>query len=108
MKKKLWTVKEVSEYLNVKRSTLYSWVRNGIIPTRKLGISLRFDPTEVMEIVEASRVIPANVLTLRTKSTKNLDIDAIVNKAIEGTNGSRYTPSKRKTRPRSGSQGRRS
>jgi excisionase family DNA binding protein len=102
MKQKLWTVEEVSEFLNVKRSTLYSWVRNGIIPAHKFGASLRFDPIEIDKVVEASRVTPVNIPTLRKKSSKTQDIDRVINKVIDDVTGRRYTTAKRETSPSQG------
>ena len=107
MKQKHWTIGDVSEYLNVKRSTLYSWVRNGTIPAYKIGGALLFKPHEIMAVVEASRVIPCNVRSLKQKNTKTQDIDAIVNKAIAEHQPKGYNPSKRKTSPKLGSHGRR-
>jgi len=107
MKRRLWTIDDVSEYLNVKRSTLYSWVRNGTIPAHKIGGALRFDPIDIEGVVEASKVTPTSIRTLRKKPSENQDIDAIVKKAIEEGKGQVYNTSKRKTMPSSGSQVRR-
>jgi excisionase family DNA binding protein len=104
---KLITIKELSKLLSVKTSTLYAWVHNGTIPAYKIGGALRFDPVEIEEVVVASKVLPPDVRTLGKKATKTQDIDTIVKKAIEGVKSPGYNPSKRETRPRSGSQGRR-
>lgn len=107
MKRRLWTIDDVSEYLNVKKATLYSWVRNGTIPAYKIGGALRFNPIDIERIVEDSKVTPTSIDTLRKKSPKNQDIDSIVKKAIEEGKGHVYNTSKRKTMPSSGSQVRR-
>ena len=49
----LLTVKQVSELLNVKPSTVYAWVSMDYIPTIRLGVGkekplVRFDQTEVL------------------------------------------------------------
>ncbi|MDP2735778.1 MAG: helix-turn-helix domain-containing protein, partial [bacterium] len=42
----LVTIKELSDFLKVKPSTLYSWVHGGTIPFVKLNGLLRFDMDE--------------------------------------------------------------
>lgn len=37
----------LSERLEIKRSTLYAWAEQGMIPHLKLGRLLRFDPDEI-------------------------------------------------------------
>ena len=43
----LVTIKDVSAYLTVKESTLYSWVHNGSIPFHRLNGLIRFDMEEI-------------------------------------------------------------
>jgi excisionase family DNA binding protein len=44
----LWTVKDVSEYLQVPAQTLYSWRAQGYgPPARKMGKHLRYRPEDV-------------------------------------------------------------
>lgn len=98
---KLATIKEVSEFLKVKESTLYSWVRKGAIPSYKLGGLLRFDIEEITEWIKNSKSIPCNV-TVPGRKSKNLDIDNIVKKAIDSVTSKSYNPSKRETSPSQG------
>ena len=51
----LVTIKDLSAYLTVKESTLYSWVHNGTIPFHKLNGLIRFDLEEIKSWVEASK-----------------------------------------------------
>ena len=51
----LVTIKDLSAYLTVKESTLYSWVHNGTIPFHKLNGLIRFDLDEIKSWVEASK-----------------------------------------------------
>ena len=44
---KLLSVKEISEMLNVKPSTLYQWAELGQIPCIKLNGALRFDMEDI-------------------------------------------------------------
>ncbi len=93
---KLVSIKEISEFLKVKQSTLYSWVHNGTMPSFKLNGLLRFDLEEIIEWVKNSKAVPFNV-TIPSGKSRNLDIDNIVKKAIEGVKGKGYNPSKRET-----------
>ena len=45
--KKLLTVEELAEFLNVKRSWIYDKVYQGQLPHYKLGALLRFDAEEI-------------------------------------------------------------
>ena len=49
---RLVTVKEVSEILNVKPSTLYQWAELGQIPCIKLNGALRFDMSDINGWIE--------------------------------------------------------
>lgn len=93
---KLATIKEVSEFLNVKKTTLYSWVHSGSIPFYKLNGLVRFNMDEITEWVKSSRPIPPKV-NISLKRTDNLDVDSIVKRAVESVRGKSYNPSKRET-----------
>lgn len=92
----LVTIKELSEFLKVKPSTLYFWVHNGTIPFIKLNGLLRFDMDEIQEWVKDSKAVPPKVPKSLKKSS-SLDIDAIVKRAVESTRGRRYNPGQRET-----------
>lgn len=49
------TVKAVSEWLEVKPSTVYLWAEQGTIPHLKLGRLLRFDSEELAAWLHAHR-----------------------------------------------------
>ncbi|MEO7861414.1 MAG: helix-turn-helix domain-containing protein [Nitrospirales bacterium] len=51
----LMTVKEVSQWLQVKPSTLYVWAEQGMIPHLKLGRLLRFEHDEIDMWLQAHR-----------------------------------------------------
>jgi excisionase family DNA binding protein len=55
---KLLTVKEVSEILKAKPSTIYLWAEQGIIPCYKLNGLLRFDETEVIQWIKSCKNNP--------------------------------------------------
>jgi len=43
----LWTVKEVAKYLRMSSSWVYKMAEAGLLPVRRIGSSLRFDPEEI-------------------------------------------------------------
>jgi excisionase family DNA binding protein len=52
---KLIGIKEVSEILNVKPSTVYQWAELGQMPSIKLNGSLRFDVEDVMHWIKSCK-----------------------------------------------------
>ena len=96
----LITIKELSDFLKVKPSTLYSWVHSGTIPFIKLNGLLRFDMDEIMEWVKSSK-ITRQKMDIPLKKATNLDIDSIVKRAVASTRKGSYNPSKRETSPES-------
>jgi len=43
----LLTIRQLADYLNIKRSTLYAWVEQGIIPHYKMNRLIRFKKEEI-------------------------------------------------------------
>jgi excisionase family DNA binding protein len=72
----LLNVREVSEWLQVKRSTIYLWTEQGMIPHLKLGRLLRFDPDEIEAWLQAHRqeATPEPTLPKRRHGTDNVDV----------------------------------
>ncbi len=71
----LLNVTEVSEWLRVKRSTLYLWAEQGMIPHVKLGRLLRFDRGEIEAWLQNHRVegIPEPTSHRRRHGTDSVD-----------------------------------
>jgi excisionase family DNA binding protein len=44
---KLWTAKQVADYLNVSRSWVYQHAENGTLPRLQIGALVRFDPAAI-------------------------------------------------------------
>ncbi|MEI6153490.1 MAG: helix-turn-helix domain-containing protein [Deltaproteobacteria bacterium] len=95
MEKGFLTVDEVSQYLNIKRSTLYAQVSE--IPHYKLGNLLRFKKEEIdgwMETKKVGGAIQLQVKKARRGSEQSIDSKnraiSIVQKAIDDVNGKRY------------------
>lgn len=53
--KRLFTPKEVAEYLAVSPKTIYKWSFQGRVPYLKLGKTLRFDLKEIDEWLKGHR-----------------------------------------------------
>lgn len=49
-------IKELSEYLDIKANTLYSWVSMRKIPYIKMGRLVRFDLKEIDKWIDKKRV----------------------------------------------------
>ena len=92
----LVTIKEISIYLKVKESTLYSWVHNGIMPFYKLNGLLRFDMAEIEAWVRKSKPSPSRP-TMDFQRAQSEGITGLVKRAIEEVKGKEYNPSKRET-----------
>ena len=99
---RLVTIKEVSRFLSVKESTLYSWVNKGSIPAHKINGLIRFDMDEIEEWVKRSRQESHKATPHAIKVSNNQDIDNIIKKAIDSVTSNRYNPSNGKPGPRQG------
>jgi excisionase family DNA binding protein len=71
----LLNVRKVSEWLQVKPSTIYLWAEQGMIPHLKLGRLLRFDPDEIEAWLQAHRqeVTPEPTPPRRRHGIDNVD-----------------------------------
>ena len=56
--KNILTIKELSEIISIKPSTLYSWSMQKKIPFIKIGKKVLFDLAEVMVWIESHKKIP--------------------------------------------------
>ncbi len=86
------TVKELSQFLRVKESTLYSWVHYGMIPFHKLNGLIRFDMEEIETWVKKSHKEP-QTQKLHIAKKQPLNIDSIVNNAVDSVKGKGYNSS---------------
>ncbi len=89
---RLVTIREVSERLMVKPSTLYSWVRRGVIPFHRLNGLVRFDLDEIEAWIKSSE---STVSTISIEARKPADpgIEQVIRQAIDGSRGEAYNPS---------------
>lgn len=86
----LVTIKDLSAYLTVKESTLYSWVHNGTIPFNRLNGLIRFDMEEIDSWVKASRPSSTDSIGSLKKTTGPQEIERIVRKSIDSAKGIGY------------------
>jgi excisionase family DNA binding protein len=96
--KEFLTIGELSEYLNLKRSNLYTMVENGELPHYRIGRLIRFKKDEVNQWMEAHRREGINVDKKARGISKAInrpvvDITSIVKKSIAEVKGLKYTPS---------------
>lgn len=61
---RLWTVREVADYLGMSQSWVYRQVEANAIPHAKLGTALRFHPERVREFARSGAVSSTNVIAL--------------------------------------------
>ncbi|GAB61804.1 MAG: DNA-binding protein [Candidatus Jettenia sp.] len=89
---RLLKIQEIAEFLNVKESTLYSWAKNGLLPSYKLNGLWRFDIEEIEKWIIQSKALPDTSRKTLKKATKahSNDIDRIVKNAIDDATGKGY------------------
>jgi excisionase family DNA binding protein len=103
VKKSLWSVDDVCQYLNIKKSTVYALAQSGSIPFYRLGRLIRFKPDDVQAWIEGRRSdnVDEDKTAKRMLKTieKPMDVDSFVKKSIAEVKRNRYTSSHRETRP---------
>ena len=97
MEKEYLTIEEISVYLGVKKSTLYSKVESGEIPYYRIGRLIRFKEQEVDQWMKENKKEKLNsnrriVKTPRKVKNPQIDIDSLLKKTIDEVKGKRYTP----------------
>ena len=93
----LLTIKDLAKQLQIKPSTLYAWVVQHKIPSRKIHGLVRFDPVEIDRWV-ASFVTPVPSPTPTVQRQRDiLGLDQLIARAKRDV----YTSARGETRPRS-------
>ncbi len=87
MEPMLLTVEQLSQYLSIKRSTIYAWVERRIIPHYKIQRSVRFKKEEIDQWIERLK---------RTEFDPGLAAEALLDNAKSTLYNS---PRKGETRP---------
>jgi excisionase family DNA binding protein len=83
----LLTIKQVSECLNIKPSTLYLWAAQGKIPCQKIHGLIRFDPEAIADWLRSFH--PSRTTDVPSLP-RNQDLD--VDRIIEAAKRQVYTP----------------
>ncbi len=91
------TVQEVSDWLNIKPGTLYSWAAKGKIPCRRIYGLVRFEREAIQTWLDTCNNIPQKPLPFPIRHDSR-DIDHV----IEAAKREVYTPRHGETRPKSG------
>ena len=92
----LLTIKDVSTWLNIKSSTLYLWVAQGKIPSRRIHSLIRFEKDMIERwLASFAQLSGPPVHTMRTTSISNLDalIEAAKREVYTPGHGETITPS---------------
>jgi len=85
----LLTIRDLSNQLQIKTSTLYAWAAQGKIPYRKIHGLLRFDRQEIQEWLASFAKAPApSRFSVLPGHTGNLEIDRLIARAKRDV----YTP----------------
>lgn len=100
MEKEYLNINEVSEYLGIKKSTLYFHVENGDIPHYRIGRLIRFKKQDIGIWMEGNRKekIDLHRQTLKILgkvANPNLDVESIVKKPLMKQKERGIFPSKR-------------
>lgn len=53
---RLWTIKDVASFLNVKESAIRCWILERRIRFHKVGVLIRFIPGEIFDDVRANKI----------------------------------------------------
>lgn len=100
-------IDELSEYLGIKKKTLYNKANRGEIPYFKFGRLVRFKKSDIdaweigqRKIVDADK--RAKDIIRSFDKNDMMDIDVIMHKAIEETTGKKVYSNHRKVRPTKG------
>jgi len=97
LSKEILSIDELSEYLGIKKSSLYSKVERREIPYYKIGHLVRFKKFDIDLWMEKSKVDPLKVEEkskpiLSSANARSVDVEEIVKKAVADSQGIKYTP----------------
>ena len=93
----LMTIEDLSIYLSIKKSTLYSKIERGELPFYKIGNLIRFRQSEIGAWLLRAKCEPAEQRpkaksTVQNNNRDTSHINAIVTKAIADAKKLEYTP----------------
>jgi excisionase family DNA binding protein len=96
MEKVFLNIDELSQYLGIKKSNLYSRVERREIPFYKVGRLIFFKKDEIDAFMDKCRVECFDISkeaerVMKGTNRSKVDIDRVIKKAIDGTNWKGYT-----------------
>jgi len=96
--KKLLTISEVSNYLNIKQKTIYAKVEAGDIPCYRIGRLIRFNKDEIDAWISTKKIIKVNPEQkvkniLKSVRKSSVDVRKIIKKNIDEVKVTGYTSS---------------
>ena len=91
-----FSIQGISRYLGFKTSTVYAMVEENKVPHYRIGRLIRFKKSEIDTWMEQHREECIDPVIVARKALgpiqkHKIDIDRVVQKAIEGTRGQGYT-----------------
>jgi excisionase family DNA binding protein len=94
--KEFLTIPDLSEYLTIKKTTLYSMVESGDIPHYRIGRLIRFKMSDVEAWMENHRQDPSDANKKAREILKAInrpvaDVNHLVKKTIAEVKGNGYT-----------------
>ena len=78
-----FTVKELSEYLQIKSSTLYSWTSKGVIPHYKVHGLIRFKKDEIDLWIASFRKDEPVIHLPSLKRQDHSDVNLLIERAMK-------------------------
>ena len=95
MEREFFNINELSEYLGIKKSTLYGMVENGDLPHYRIGRLIRFRCDDVDSWIEThrrERIAPEKKAMEIMKTVKNptIDVDKIIKESVEDAKEKSY------------------
>ena len=91
------TVKDVSDLLKIKASTIYSWAAQGKIPSRKINGVIRFWSEDIAAWLASFSEGEIKPIALNLASNGHGNLDVLIARAKQEV----YNPRHGETRPRS-------
>jgi excisionase family DNA binding protein len=95
MQSEFLTVDGLSEYLLIKKSTLYSLVERGDMPHYRIGKLIRFKKVDADAWMEGRRKEPMDIekkaRTILKSQSPVIDVDRIVKKSLASVKDQPYT-----------------
>jgi excisionase family DNA binding protein len=103
--KEILNIDELSEYLCIKKSSLYSKIERKEIPSYKIGHLVRFKKSDIDLWMEKSKVEPLRIKEearsmVHSKDARTADVDEIVERTIADSQGMKYTSNHKGDRTR--------